>query len=528
MSKVECYAVFEGGGMKGAAFSGALKAANESGLEFIGYAGASVGAIIAFMAAIGMSGEEIHSELLKLDFIECLKEPTPGELEDIKALIDKVGKVGLLNNDINLVGKSIRFLFFLAKFAIRKRNRRLFGFVRRLFKNKGLYEREGLISVLIDIAFKKRPELFYFEGDESSSPQEAYLKISFEHFFNVTAKDLRVVATDLVSGRAIEFSYLENPQANVFNIIAASAAYPIIFEPFKYNGYLLVDGGLSCNLPTYLFNNPNHKKLPVYAFDLIQDSDEGVFGVESGNYSAVEYLNRLANSALDASNNIISSVVGGLSVPILVPKNINTLDFKLDSQSLNALYDIGNKSATDFFSNNKITSLLSKSRTEHDIAKLLYGRHDTLLNILISFIPNINDRPVRSWLYTSINSKDFNIVTFAKHYNGNIKDISDYQYSLSQQDIDCVTSWNTKTTIIACNDYSTRICIPISRGDIDSTATIAVLCISMSVNFTQCEWIEDSSDGVDISSETATILSEFVQIIRNAILGHQARFYENI
>ncbi|HCS8989786.1 TPA: patatin-like phospholipase family protein, partial [Klebsiella quasipneumoniae] len=51
MKKINCYAVFEGGGIKGVAFAGALQKAEEAGLNFIGYAGASAGAIIAFLAA---------------------------------------------------------------------------------------------------------------------------------------------------------------------------------------------------------------------------------------------------------------------------------------------------------------------------------------------------------------------------------------------------------------------------------------------------------------------------------------------
>lgn len=46
VNKINAYAVFDGGGVKGIAFAGALKAVRNSNIEFVGYAGASAGAII--------------------------------------------------------------------------------------------------------------------------------------------------------------------------------------------------------------------------------------------------------------------------------------------------------------------------------------------------------------------------------------------------------------------------------------------------------------------------------------------------
>ncbi|WNK38667.1 patatin-like phospholipase family protein [Pantoea agglomerans] len=59
VNKIDAYAVFDGGGIKGIAFAGALKAVSESNIKFAGYAGASAGAIIAFLSSIGFTGDEI-------------------------------------------------------------------------------------------------------------------------------------------------------------------------------------------------------------------------------------------------------------------------------------------------------------------------------------------------------------------------------------------------------------------------------------------------------------------------------------
>src|SRR4051812_4168463 len=52
--------VFEGGGAKGVAYSGALLAMKEKRCWFSGVAGASAGAITAALVAAGMSPEELE------------------------------------------------------------------------------------------------------------------------------------------------------------------------------------------------------------------------------------------------------------------------------------------------------------------------------------------------------------------------------------------------------------------------------------------------------------------------------------
>ncbi|RIW12088.1 hypothetical protein D3C96_25590, partial [Escherichia coli] len=69
---MECLAVFEGGGAKGIAFAGALEAAEEQGIKFSGYGGASSGAIIALLSCFGYKGSEIKSKLKRDKIINLL------------------------------------------------------------------------------------------------------------------------------------------------------------------------------------------------------------------------------------------------------------------------------------------------------------------------------------------------------------------------------------------------------------------------------------------------------------------------
>ena len=57
---MQAYAVFDGGGVKGAALAGCLKAAQESKIEFVGFGGSSAGSIVALLATAGeLRGQEV-------------------------------------------------------------------------------------------------------------------------------------------------------------------------------------------------------------------------------------------------------------------------------------------------------------------------------------------------------------------------------------------------------------------------------------------------------------------------------------
>jgi NTE family protein len=70
---MKAYAILDGGGVKGAALAGALSAAAENGIEFEGYGGTSAGAIVALLASVGFTPEEIrHIMLEEVDFTDFL------------------------------------------------------------------------------------------------------------------------------------------------------------------------------------------------------------------------------------------------------------------------------------------------------------------------------------------------------------------------------------------------------------------------------------------------------------------------
>ena len=62
---MKAYVILDGGGVKGAALAGCLEAASEHGIEFVGYGGTSAGAIVALLASVGYSGDELKRIMIE-------------------------------------------------------------------------------------------------------------------------------------------------------------------------------------------------------------------------------------------------------------------------------------------------------------------------------------------------------------------------------------------------------------------------------------------------------------------------------
>jgi len=84
--------VFEGGGVKGIAYVGALKVLQEKGVldQVERVAGTSAGAINAVLLSLGYTPDETHAVLSKMDFNNFMDDSW-GAIRDTKRLIDEYG-----------------------------------------------------------------------------------------------------------------------------------------------------------------------------------------------------------------------------------------------------------------------------------------------------------------------------------------------------------------------------------------------------------------------------------------------------
>lgn len=336
MKKV--YAILAGGGVKGVAHAGCLAAAEDKGLEFAGFGGASAGSIVAALAAVEYSGIEIREMLKDIAFTEFL-EDKGDRLERIKV----ISKQFFSSN-----GMTIRNGITLYRTCNREKD-----IIRKLYEDSGLYRAKRLEEFLRAKMLEK-PAL-----DRKGSKDRKNLPRDFT-FRNLRSagytKALKIIASDVVSRRSVVFSAGDGPNEHemdwsVITAVRASTSYPFVFEPVAFNQNYFSDGGISSNLPVFLFEQERKtERKPILAFDLVPEPDSGV--VEDCEYRLFNFCSDLLGTTLESSDKLLQGLINELHyIPVPIPRTIDTFKFKLTADEQTILYQRGYEAANEYFKN---------------------------------------------------------------------------------------------------------------------------------------------------------------------------------
>lgn len=316
---MDAYAVLSGGGIKGIALAGCLAAAEDKGIQFIGYGGTSAGSIVALLGALGYTGSEIRDLMHQESFTRFLDDGGI-ELETLKTLAQLIFEDSWL--------KPIRVARKLFS------ERRL---IRKLYSEVGLYSASNLESFLREKVKARFPRI----GDS----------FKFSDLYKASGKSLKVVAADIVARQSLIFSMngatsteLDLP---VITAVRASMSYPYVFKPVKMHNNYLSDGGISSNLPVFLFERERKSNnLPVLAFDLIVPPRQRA----DVNYKLLKYSEDLLMTTMESSDKLLQGLITGLHyIPIVVPETIDTLKFSLSTAEQEQLYGAGYQAALRYF-----------------------------------------------------------------------------------------------------------------------------------------------------------------------------------
>lgn len=183
-----------GGGIKGFAHIGAIKALEEAGIHFDYISGTSSGSIVAMLYACGYSTDEIYdifrANVRKIRYVD---------FENIKRI------------------------------------------VKRFFAGEGLkidgLNSGGVIKKLVDeYCFKKG----------ISDIKQIRMPIVIPAV-NLCTEELYVFSNNIIQNRGRDIKYINS--VSVGTAVQASCSYPGIFCPCRYGENLLVDGGIAENLP---------------------------------------------------------------------------------------------------------------------------------------------------------------------------------------------------------------------------------------------------------------------------------------
>lgn len=187
--------VLSGGGARGAAHIGVIRVLEELRIPIDCIAGSSMGSIIGGLYASGMSIEEIEQALTGVDWSDAFLDEIQREERSFRRKRD---------DDLNL-----------------------------LKAKAGL--KDGSFSLPAGVLQgQKLDQLF----------KRLILAVEGTRDFNQLRIPFRAVATDIVTGKEVVLD-----QGDLSLAMRASMSVPAVFAPVEIDGRLLVDGGVSNNLP---------------------------------------------------------------------------------------------------------------------------------------------------------------------------------------------------------------------------------------------------------------------------------------
>jgi NTE family protein len=325
-------AVFEGGGVKGIAFAGAIASAErDAGVrEWVNIAGTSAGAIVAALLAVGY---------------------------------DAAGLQRILND-----AKYPKFADcgFGGKWAG--------GIVNAVARMRGLapgnYFTEWMSEQLAVSPLAKelgKTDLTFADVKRRDLPPRSELPNITDAQYERATYRLHVIGSDVTGGRMLLMpdalpdygdkhgKQLDKDTFPIVDAVRMSMSYPFLFTPVRLyqdtSPHYIVDGGLLSNFPIWLFDSPNPKR-PTWGFRLHPGANaaEGLpHRAIPRPLWAVPLLKAMFSAAMEAwDREHMGQAVSARTVSIPTHA-VSTTDFNLSPENASSLYTWGNEAASAFF-----------------------------------------------------------------------------------------------------------------------------------------------------------------------------------
>ena len=316
--------VFEGGGVKGIAYAGAMRVLESKGIlkQLHRVGGTSAGAINAVLLAANFNANEMLKELKDLDFND-FRDDSWGALRDMK----------------------------------------------RLKEEYGWYRGDFFKDWIGDLLKRKT-------GSQN---------ITFRGLGEHSGKELYVYASNISTGYAEVFSPEHSPRTRVVDAVRRSMSIPLFFKAVRDDrGDVFVDGGMVNNFPVKLFDREKYlsdtklKRVPKYyatenkklasirptSSPYIYNKETLGFRLDSAKEIAVfrdgeeptrtdidnflEYTVQLVKSLLAAQESQHLHGDDWHRTIYIDTKGVGTMDFGLSDTLKNQLVASGKKAAVDY------------------------------------------------------------------------------------------------------------------------------------------------------------------------------------
>jgi NTE family protein len=293
--------VFEGGGVKGLAFCGALQVLEEKGImsEVKRVAGSSAGAITAGLLTCGFTPHDILEEVGKKNFND-FKDEDFGVFRDVKRLMTEYGYYA---------GKEFH------------------DWYGRLLEAKS--------------------------GDAD---------ITFGDVFRRYKKELIITGTCLNRRETHFYNRKRNKDMPVRDAVRISMSIPLFFAAVEWQGDLLVDGGVMNNYPIWIFdgektpdpknrhNDPNPKTLGLKLLTE-EEVEETVSGehLSNGIYNLKDFTLSLVDCLMTQIDRLHFKPGDWNRTIAINTRQIKTTQFDLTQGEKELLLEEGRKGAEKFF-----------------------------------------------------------------------------------------------------------------------------------------------------------------------------------
>lgn len=237
-----------GGGIKGVAHIGALKALEEENIQIEKISGTSSGSIVASLFAAGFSSDEIYMIFKKY----CRKIKYVEPINILKLILGLVFDRKIIIDGLN---SGIQIEKLIQKECEKK-------YIKKISDIK--------IPLIVPTVDMCKGELICFTSYQ----------------FRKNFSDNIKFENDISIGKAVR----------------ASCSYPVVFSPFDYKGSKLIDGGIRENIPWKVLKMLGAEKVLSISFETERDECENKNIIEVAN-RAIELLCReLTNYELDGSD----------------------------------------------------------------------------------------------------------------------------------------------------------------------------------------------------------------------------------
>ena len=289
--------VFEGGGVRGIGLIGAAGVFLEKGYRFNRVAGNSAGSIVASLIAGGYSATELRQIMMDLDYSRFADKDWKDKLP--------------------------------------------FGMAYSLFAEKGLYEGKYLRDFIKEKLEKAPHPIRTFRDVKEKDGSYRLQMIAAD----ISRAKLMVLPQD-IADYGIEPDDLE-----VADAVRMSVSIPYFFEPVQLRHIdgtdcYIVDGGIVCNFPVWIYDDDIEAGNPPVGFCLVDDGEtRPIHGV-------VSMLAAILETMLEARDKryIADEKLTTVQIPTL---GIQTCDFHLSRDRQEALYLVGRKAAVEYLAMTK-------------------------------------------------------------------------------------------------------------------------------------------------------------------------------